>query len=392
MRPMFVSVVSVLLVALFVAWWFSEYERDDVEVYTGYQGEARWNPYLAAEKLLTSLGIEAETREALQPTEWLPPPTDTLVVRADPTIAVGGELDALYDWVQVSGGHLVLLPPREESADVDLLMSLFGLGFERADPVHDDDSVDDDPETEAGGDGDEATVDEGDTEEDIDYTVALYATYYRVRNDFDSPAMTTVADDIGNIAVRVAEGNGFVTVIASELYFTNDYLADADHARLLLDAVAGYVDPGKVWLVFQASFPPLWRVIWQAAPYLVMTLAVALLLWLWAALPRFGPKIEPEAEDRRSINEHISAAGSFAWRHEGSEALAESVVQAVLHDAERRHPGIGRLAPEKQAESLAHLTGLDAQTILDGLLAAGDNRPRDFTENIQLLQTIRKAL
>ncbi len=384
MRQTLATGLSIAVVAAFVAWFLYTYEREEVEVYSGYQGEARWNPYLAAEMLLTKLGIEAETRETLRPTEWLPPSTDTLIISADPTIAVGDELDALYAWVQSEGGHLVLLPPEEESADVDLLLSLFGLGFEEVDP----DPIGDDPDDESVDDGAEESVEDYES----DYTLALHRTYYRITNTLDSEAVTTLEDDKGNIAVRVEDGNGFVTVIASDLYFTNSYLDEADHARLLLDVVAGYVDPGKVWFVFQASFPPLWQVIWDAAPYLVLTLVAALLLWLWAALPRFGPKVEPSTEDRRSINEHVSAAGSFAWRHEGSEALAASVVRAVLQEAERRHPGIGRLPAEKQAEALAHLTGIDAQTILDGLVAAGDNRPRDFTENIQLLQTIRKAL
>ncbi len=382
MRPTLVTLVSLLIFAALVAWFLATYEREEVEVYEGYQGEARWNPWLAAEMLLNRLGIESDTRESLQPTEWLPPATDTLIVRANPTISVGDELDALYSWVQASGGHLVLLPPAEESADVDLLLSLFGLGFEE---VESDTDADYDAESAA---------EEDDAEDDdaYDYLVALGMTRYRVTNTLDEGAATTLEDEKGNIAVRVADGNGFVTAIASERYFTNTMLEDADHARLLLDVVAGYVDPGKVWFVFQSDFPPLWLVIWQAAPYLVVTLAAALLLWLWAALPRFGPKVDPDDEDRRSINEHVSAAGSFAWRHEGSQALADSVVRALLHEAERRHPGIGRLPVEKQAESLAHLTGLDAQTILDGLVGAGDNRPRDFTDNIQLLQTIRKAL
>jgi putative intracellular protease/amidase len=41
---------------------------------------------------------------------------------------------------------------------------------------------------------------------------------------------------------------------------------------------------------------------------------------------------------------------------------------------------------------LAHLTGIDQQKVLDAMLAAGGDRPRDFTDNVQLLQTIRKAL
>ena len=128
-----------------------------------------------------------------------------------------------------------------------------------------------------------------------------------------------------------------VTVVAGADFFSNRLIDEADHARLLLDVVAGYLDPGKVWLVFESSFPSLWQILWDAAPYLILSLAALFGFWLWAAVPRFGPKLEPGVEDRRSINEHVTAAGAFTWRHAGSEALARSAVNAMLQAAERRH-------------------------------------------------------
>jgi hypothetical protein len=227
--------------------------------------------------------------------------------------------------------------------------------------------------------------------ENVDYALMLAHADYRIetaRHD----AVAALSDDAGNVAVRVAEGDGYVTVVASGDFFSNMLIDEADHARLLLDVVAGYLDPGKVWLIFQSSFPSLGDVIWETAPLLVISLVALFSLWLWAKTPRFGPKLEPAGEDRRSISEHVSAAGAFTWRHAGSEVLANSAVTALLHAAERRHPGIGRLSSEKQAQSLAHLTGLDVELIFNALISAGRERPREFADTIQLLQTIRKAL
>jgi hypothetical protein len=120
----------------------------------------------------------------------------------------------------------------------------------------------------------------------------------------------------------VPAGNGFVTLFASRRLFNNSYLGEAQHAKLLLDGVAGFVDPGKVWLIFEAAYPSLWRVIWTAAPWLVLSLAAAFVFWLWAAIPRFGPKVDVPGEERRSLLEHLNAAGSFAWRNDGAESLA----------------------------------------------------------------------
>ena len=385
MRTIVGSALAVLATAGLVVWYYATHEKVEEEVWVGYSGEARYNAFLAADRLLNAVGIEAESRESFLPTNWLPEASDTILMRASATDATGEEFDALTQWVSDWGGHLVILPPREPSAAVDDLFANFGLDLEYVEP----DEADPTDDTDANDAETEAEVASEDKE--YDYEVFLSHTDYRIRTDRDD-AVATLSDELGNIAVRVADGNGYVTVVASAAYFTNDLIDDADHARLLLDVVAGYLDPGKVWLIFQASFPSLGELIWEAAPYFVMSLAALFGLWLWATMPRFGPRVLPDSEDRRSINEHVSAAGAFTWRNAGSEALLESAITALINDAERRHPGIGRLPMEKQAESLGHLTGIDANVIFNAMIAADGERPREFTDNIQLLQTIRKAL
>ena len=371
------SIVVTLVIAGLVGWFLMTHERQSQEFYVGFSGEARYNPFLAAEHLLNGLDIEADSRETFRPSEWLPPGTDTLIVHANPVLTESVELATLYDWVSVEGGHLVLLPPRDDDVNVDSLLTEFGLMML---PVGD---LAEETDTET--DIDIETLEDG-----VDYEVDLSATQYRL-TALDGDAGASLADDLGNIALRRAEGNGYVTAIASEYYFNNYWLNEADHARLLLDVVAGYVVPGKVWFVFQMSFPPLWKVIIDTAPYLLSTLALMLVFWLWSRIPRFGPLVEARPDSRRSIGEHVEAAGRFGWRYDGAAALVDDTVRATLHEAERRHPGITRQPRMKQAETLAHMTGLDAQDILDAL-SGGEMPARDFTESIQLLQTLRKKL
>ena len=379
MRVVVVSAMIVLGAAGLATWYLATHEKIEEEVWVGYRGEARYNPFLAAERLLIGVGVEAGSRESFRPSRWLPPARDTLVMRASAGVSTGDEFDSLTAWVTDYGGHLVLLPPSQPGDAVDNLLAFFGLKLVV-------------PEPEVAGDATELAAHlDPRAVENVDYALMLAHADYRIETArYDTVA--TLSDDAGNIAVRVAEGDGYVTVVASGDFFSNMLIDEADHARLLLDVVAGYLDPGKVWLIFQSSFPSLGDLIWEAAPLLVLTLAALFGLWLWATMPSFGPRAEPAAEDRRSISEHVSAAGAFTWRHAGSEVLADSAVTALLHAAERRHPGIGRLAAEKQAESLAHLTGLDVELIFNALISAGRERPREFADTIQLLQTIRKAL
>ena len=124
----------------------------------------------------------------------------------------------------------------------------------------------------------------------------------------------------------------------------------------------------------------------------MISLAIVLVFWLWSIMPMFGPAIRPDAPVRRSIIEHIRAAGHFVWRNHGAGALAASSAAAIMHVAESRHPGISRLSVQGQARQIARMTGLPAQAILDVLANRDEPRHREFTHNMQSLQRIRKDL
>ena len=132
--------------------------------------------------------------------------------------------------------------------------------------------------------------------------------------------------------------------------------------------------------------------IWNSASYLVVGLLVALTAWLWSRMPRFGPLLAPPSEARRSIGEHVSASGRFIWQMKASRSLVAASVSAVLHKAERRHPGIGRLSREKQAVAIAHLVDEDPAEILQALTAHAEDHPREFSQHMKLLQKIRNGL
>ncbi len=375
MKQSTVALLLVLAATIYAAWFYTTHEKQFRHEFTGYRGEARVNDFLAADLLLNELGVEAESRSALTPSEWLPDSNDTIISRMSTSIAVQPERDLLTRWV-TNGGHLVLLPPIEESGLTDDFLTVFGFRFTEIEENDDDEQV-------------ATSVSD---EDDYEYIVDLDGTWLRIESVGDFTLRAELTDSQGTVATRRNWGEGYVTVVANANYFTNYFIDQSSHARLLMDSVAGYVDPGKVWLIYESTYPSLWQVIWNNAPYVVSGLAIVLLLWLWSIMPKFGPAIQPEAAVRRSIIEHISAAGHFVWRNHGAKALAGSSTAAVMHEAESRHPGIGRLSPENQARQIAKLTGLSAQEIMDVLVNQSIPRHREFTHDMQALQRIRKKL
>lgn len=374
------TIVLLLILAgvLFSAWFFSSHDKVAREQYVGYSGEARFNEFFAAEKLLVELGLEADSRSDLTPSEWLPPYEDTIVVHVAEPLAVGDNLSLLLSWVS-SGGHLVLLPPRRESEFADSLLAYFGFSLEEV-------GIDIEDESDIEGDDDTAE------QEDYDYFLALSSTFYRINASDEGALSATVSDEKGNVLARRSWEDGFVTVVASPWYFSNGEISGSDHARLLLDVVAGYVTPGKTWFIYNSAFPSLWEVIWTTAPFVVIGLAACLLLWLWSRAPTFGPAEAPESMARRSILEHVRAAGHFAWRHHNAAELVASSTAAIMHEAEFRHPGISRLAVDAQARQIAKMTGLDVESVFDALHNQDHTSHREFTRLMKTLQRIRKNL
>lgn len=370
MRQSTVALLLVLAATIFAAWFFTTHEKRVRQEFTGYQGEARVNDFLAADLLINKLGIDAESRSSLTPSEWLPETSDTIVSRVSASIAVETERNLLTNWV-AEGGHLVLLPPDQESGIVDQF--LYELGF-----------------LLEGNEAEDENTDSG--SQAHEYSVDLENTWYRIETSGDYTLSAELSDSRGIVVARREWVDGYITIVASASYFSNFSIDQSSHARLLMDTIAGYVDPGKVWLIYESTYPSLWQIIWNNAPYLVLSIAIVLCAWLWSIMPVFGPAIRPEPAVRRSIIEHVKAAGHFIWRNGGAAALARSSTDAVMHEAEFRHPGISRLSPENQAKQIARLTGLPAQEIMDVLVNQDIPRHREFTHDMQTLQRIRKKL
>jgi hypothetical protein len=234
--------------------------------------------------------------------------------------------------------------------------------------------------------------DDNDFESDFDYMLDLAGLYVRIETAAGSVSVETLSDDLGVVAAVTPLGEGFVTLYASGGFFPNSALADLDHARLLMNTVAGFTTPGKVWFVYGDDFMSLWQIIWDNARLTVVALVFALALWLWAQALAFGPRLPPPDNGRRSIIEHVGAAGRFTWRYGAAQSLVGAAVNAISEQAARRHPGFSRESKDAQAKILARMTGLNAQRILNALTGDGEVRHREFTQHMKYLQKIRNRL
>jgi len=122
-RTIVVWIVLLGLAAAGAVWFFSNYERVTEKQWVGYSGEARHNPFLAAERLLARMGVAARHVKTIPELKELP--VNGTLILPDRREALTPEARlALLLWVE-NGGHLIV--EDENSSVPDPILDAFGV-------------------------------------------------------------------------------------------------------------------------------------------------------------------------------------------------------------------------------------------------------------------------
>ena len=137
--------------------------------------------------------------------------------------------------------------------------------------------------------------------------------------------------------------------------------------------------------------PSLWEWLMENAWPVLIAAAVLLLIWLARIVPRFGP-LEPDAPPvRRSLLEHLRAAGRFIWSRGEATHLIDAVRDRVWRTALRRRGGLKGLAHSKAQETLAEIAGRPVATVHRAMHGA-DANPATFVATAAALQELEAGL
>ncbi len=283
----------------------------------GYKGKARLDAYLAAGRFLEKNGYTVVSKPG-----W-PGLDHDLAVAIVPAsvISTKAYVRELGEWV-ADGGHLICLVEHAESYHDD--WSTFRMRFDG----------DEEPVPEALGDwfGETGlTVERGEKIE----AKALRAAGERYEVFAESGIGVTDSGGKRRLMGQVEYGEGLLTVMADARPFRNRYIADHDHAALLLALVEASPYEGGVVIVRDAALS-LWTLLWRHGwPALAGLLAVTV-FWLWKNMPRFGPLRRAEAPSSlRDYDHHLEALGDFQWRLDKGAALLRPLRDSVLDRAQR---------------------------------------------------------
>ena len=123
-------------------------------------------------------------------------------------------------------------------------------------------------------------------------------------------------------------------------------------------------------------------------PNILLPLGLLLLAWARFAGQRFGVRVDRPQLARRSMLEHLDAAGSLLWRAGRRGSLVAPMRAAVRSRLARRMPALAHLRGQALAEAAAEATGRPVAVVHMALVAPPPEDRPGFVRMTQVLQSM----
>jgi hypothetical protein len=364
-RRWLIPVAGAALIVIGVVWFLSAYERVPTREWVGPSGEARRNPYLAAERLAAGMGLKARQLRAVPELDSLTP-NGVLLLPSRRQALDPRRLRELVSWVN-GGGHLIAEAELPGVAD-----PLFGLlGVQRTGAA----APPKPPPVELPG--------------GKKLNVSLFGSGALQAGDRD--LWLRVGSPDAARLVSYPLGKGMVTAAIGLQFARNGLIATSDNAEFFWHLV-GLTPAAELQVFLRPERLSVWGFLKQHAAPVLVTGAALLALWLWRTGPRFGPVVPDRPPARRRLLDHLRASGRFYWAKGLRAPLLVAARDAALRRILRAQPDFGVASPEDRATRLCALTGISRQDSHRFITAAGEVRGADFIRIMHTAQRIHSAL
>ncbi len=358
---------------------------EEVEREIGYQGPARINPWLAAERFAESYGYGVVSTPA-----WQEPGHDESIWFI-PGILVESNFitGRLARWMD-DGGHLVVLMENADAATND-----WGMFQHAAPPVVS-------PALRELIENTGMSLDDGDTSASPVITAGYRERTFRIdaspHQRVFPPGHATGnedEDDAGNGAWKAGavatarHGLGRLTVVADARIFRNRWIDDEDHAALLA-AILGDADNRLSAGFMRGSGLSFWSLLGTHLWPLLVAFGAWLFFWLWRCFSRFGPlEAAEEPNNLRGYDHHLEALGGFHWEIDRAGGLLAPIRARIIERGHHLAAHTGR--PESEyREILAARAELSREQIARAL--EDTKPPRDAASLTHLTADLQKIL
>lgn len=379
-QTLMIAAVLVVL-SLVTTWWFYEtFEYRVEEKDVGFHGEARRNPYLAAERFLEKFGMEIKSLPTILALKDMPASNDVLFIPTDRFDLAPEKIDEILEWVK-QGGHLIARARRGRK-DIKLQDELFDrLGVE----TH----VEDD--TPLFGSDEQKVVDVH-VNKNIENKQVDFIADVWLQDTAENTVSWQVDGENGSHLLEYSLGDGFVTLLSDFEFIENENLAKNDHAGFLYTMVHIDNTNRKLWIIRHDDMPSIFSIVLDKTPQAITLFLIFILLWVWYTTRRFGPILPAGETRRRSLREHITSSGFYQWRNHHRTELFQSARAALHEQISQTRPLWAKLDDMKLAGKLGKVAGIPGDRVLLVLKANNADKESDFSQYIEILSVIRKKL
>jgi hypothetical protein len=355
MNRWLLPVAILALSSALVIWFLASFELVPTREWVGPSGEARRNPYLAAERFAGRMGLSARELRSL-------PELDTL--KAGSALLVPNRRQALdsrrvrkiVSWVE-EGGHLIA--EAELMGVGDPLFEI--VGVRRLTVAAPSKPV---PVELPGG---------------RKLSVSLFG------------AMTLQTDEEKGRVVSFEYGKGTVTALTGLHFARNGLIGTNDNAEFLWHLL-DLTPAGELQVYLRPERLSLWGFLKEHAAPVLFATAVLLVLWLWRIAPRFGP-VRPDAPPaRRRLLDHLRASGRFYWAHGLRAGLVIAARDAALRRITRAQPDFALASPAERAARVCTLARIPPEEAQRFIAAGASVRGAEFIRIVHTAQRIHSAL
>jgi hypothetical protein len=377
-----ISLIIISCLLLIFAWFYNNFNYISETVEIGYQGEARTNPVLAAERFLERMGTSAESHILDDDLSWdffegILNREDTLILLNKGRDLTEDQEYLLLRWVK-AGGHLIMAAQQN-----DALLKQFRITLSKND------------------------LDENDIAQAS--PIAFYWQGYPLQVAFNPnydlqpfyEPQTKISDESGTYALFYYFSQGNITILSDLAFIKNNKIAEYDNAQFLWHLVNIKQPVTQVFFLRNHEFdgtdsktdmPSLWQLLWTNMSAVIISAMLLLLFWLWTVSRRFGFLLPEPPRARRRLLEHLEASGQFFWKQDQAVMLLNTARKALLKRLESEYPDWTQLSPKKLSQQLAQISDLSADEIKMALQETTPKTELVFTKAIQVLTKIRKIL
>lgn len=356
---------------------------------TGYAGQARVNPYLAAERFLNANELNTSSKRV-----WgdFGDETSTIILPAGFLTTKGIAMRAL-EWVE-DGGLLVITMKGGEAEINDFNRYSWSFSTKESKKVGLEYIMDEFEVAEVEVEFEEESSGEEHGKLAVNWNVAevsftendkgyAYQVEFEENLALKSPLGVAweLEDESGTRMLTTNYGDGSVMFLAHARPFRNAYVDRADHAEFL-KVMAGWNRDreGKRIVFLYGSGTSFFDLLWQQAWPVLVAGTILLLVWLWMRIPRFGPVKEDDYTYRRPYGEGLKAAAIFLWRKKALEYYFKPLRLALQGD----------LNPDQAIEKLVRESDLSKEEIQQALYSQAFKDPSAVTRVVRHLQLLLK--